>query len=60
MSGAAGLWERLEALSVAYQVEWPQLEAEDATGLVLRAVSVLGLAAARGLGADHHTGHTGL
>jgi Domain of unknown function (DUF3854) len=36
--GVGGLWERMEALSVAYQSERPDLEAGDMTALVLMAL----------------------
>ncbi len=36
--GVSGLWERMNALSVAYQSERPDLETSDLTALVIRAL----------------------
>jgi hypothetical protein len=55
--GVTGLWERMEALSVAYQAERPGLETADPAGLVLAALRALCLAAARKAGAGGHDGH---
>lgn len=53
--GCAGLWQRLEQLSWEYQAERPQLETDDFTSLVIRALVELCARCAR---CARCTGHT--